>query len=134
MQCGVRASSAPSKDVCLAIDNYFKTAPKDWNLIEFKDLKPKLDSREKPFLLDVREPSEYATGHIKGAVNIPVRELSSNLDRLPKNREQAIVTYCQSGVRSAHAALYLRVYGYTNVRSLDHGIREWIESGEEVER
>ncbi len=134
MQCGIRASDAPSKDVCAAIDSYFKTAPKDWNLIEVKEFSQKLDSRDKPFLLDVREPSEYASGHIRGAVNIPVRDISRNLDKLPENRDQPIVTYCQSGVRSGQAAMYLRVYGYTNVKSLDHGVREWIEKGEDVEK
>jgi len=134
MQCGIKASDALPKDICAAIDSYFKTAPKDWNLIQVKELGQKLDSKDKPFLLDVREPSEYASGHIRGAVNIPVRDISRNLDKLPENRDQPIITYCQSGVRSGQAALYLRVFGYTNVKSLDHGVREWIEKGKGVEK
>jgi rhodanese-related sulfurtransferase len=62
-------------------------------------------------LLDVRSTSEFAGGALPGAINIPGSELSSRLDELPTNR--TIVTYCQSGSRSASAATLLRNKGFT---------------------
>src|SRR5690349_21110012 len=54
-------------------------------------------------LVDVRSPGEYAAGHIQGAVNIPVQELPKRVGELGKDKGRAIVVYCASGSRSAHA-------------------------------
>lgn len=62
-------------------------------------------------LLDVRSPSEYASGAIKGAKNIPVQGLGSRLDELDK--ERTVVVYCRSGMRSSQAASLLRGKGFT---------------------
>jgi rhodanese-related sulfurtransferase len=61
-------------------------------------------------LLDVRTPAEFAGGHLPGAKNVPVGELSARLGELPKDR--AIVAYCQSGMRSASAVRLLRAQGF----------------------
>jgi len=61
------------------------------------------------FLLDVRTPEEYAAGHIDGATNIPLEEVSGRTSELPT--DTVIVTYCQSGNRSASAARTLRQAG-----------------------
>ena len=61
------------------------------------------------FLLDVRTPEEYAAGHIDGATNIPVEEVSGRTAELPT--DTVIVTYCRSGSRSATAAQTLRQAG-----------------------
>ncbi len=60
-------------------------------------------------LLDVRTPAEFHAGHIKGAINIPVGELSRRLDELPS--DGAVVVYCRSGARSARAARQLSTSG-----------------------
>lgn len=65
-------------------------------------------------ILDVRSGAEFAGGHIKGAINIPVHSLSTNLNRL-KNKETSIITCCASGMRSASAKSILKANGYTNV-------------------
>lgn len=65
-------------------------------------------------ILDVRTPGEFSSGHIKGAVNIPVDQLSRNLDKL-KNRDRVIITCCASGMRSGSALGILRSKGYTQV-------------------
>jgi rhodanese-related sulfurtransferase len=65
------------------------------------------------FLVDVRTPAEYASGHIPSAVNIPVTELQ---DRLPTtDRSALIIVYCASGGRSASAAKLLGGLGFTRV-------------------
>lgn len=68
-------------------------------------------------LLDVRTREEFAEGHLKGAVNIPVQELAARANTLPPP-DRRVVVYCRSGGRSASAARHLRSLGY---RVLDLG-------------
>jgi rhodanese-related sulfurtransferase len=79
------------------------------------------------FLIDVRTPGEYATGHLFGAMNIPLAEFQTNLaawlPRLP--REVPIIVYCLGGVRSLQAATILVEAGLANVVNLTGGITEW---------
>lgn len=65
-------------------------------------------------ILDVRTPSEFSSGYIKGAVNIPLNLLSSSLDQIP-DKDQPIITCCASGMRSASAKKLLIREGYSNV-------------------
>jgi rhodanese-related sulfurtransferase len=65
-------------------------------------------------ILDVRSKGEYATGHIKGSVNIPVEQLGNNLNKL-KDKNRTIITCCASGMRSASAKGILTSNNYPNV-------------------
>ena len=65
-------------------------------------------------LIDVRTPQEYATAHVDGAINVPLRELPNRLKRLG-SRRKPLVIYCHSGSRSAQAARYLRERGFQRV-------------------
>ena len=85
-------------------------------------------------LIDIREPAEYAKGHIPGAVPLARGMLEFEIHRLVdsfrsdqtiSNAEQAIVLYCGTGGRSALAALCLNSMGYTNVSSMSGGIVAW---------
>ncbi len=78
------------------------------------------------FLLDVRTPEEFASGHIEGASNISVQTLAQRLAEVP--RDQPIVVYCRSGNRSAQAARILAQAGYTDVYDLG-GIITWQAAG-----
>ena len=78
--------------------------------------------QEPLFLLDVREPYEYAAGHIDGAVNIPLGTLQARIGELP--RDVLIVCVCRSGRRSLQAVHLLRDCGY-GARSLDTGMIGW---------
>jgi phage shock protein E len=74
-------------------------------------------------LLDVRSPEEFGGGHIDGAINIPIQELSGRMDELDdKNHE--IVVYCQSGARSAMAKRLLERDGFTSIHDLG-GLAQW---------
>ena len=78
-----------------------------------------------PFLLDVREAAEVEKdGYIEGAVNIPVREVLANLDKLP-GLDEPIVIYCASGHRGGMMLSSLKLLGYTNVRNLGGGLGGW---------
>jgi phage shock protein E len=73
--------------------------------------------REGARLVDVRTPSEFAAGHIEGALNIPVQELGDRLQEL-EPRDQAVVVYCRSGHRSGNAARLLTRAGFPTVHDL----------------
>jgi sulfur-carrier protein adenylyltransferase/sulfurtransferase len=91
--------------------------------IDAVELKSLLDGESAPYLLDVREPDECAVAMIGGAVNIPVGDLGKRLNEVPKDR--FVVAYCFSGMRSAHAAEFLRSKGYANAVSLKGGVKAW---------
>lgn len=85
-----------------------------------------LRARRVPFLLlDVREPSEFATGAIAGAVNIPMGQVERRLGELPTDRK--IVVMCHSGRRSGIVAARLNELGYRNAISLSGGIEAWMQ-------
>jgi len=111
-----------------AISAYLSALPADFNGIAAPALKARLDAGEKIFLLDVREATEYANGHIAGAVNIPIRTLVANLDKLPP-RDAPIVAYCGVGTRGAYATMALVMLGYTNVKNLGLGLNGWTAQG-----
>lgn len=66
-------------------------------------------------IVDVRSQGEYASGHIKGSINIPVDKLKANLSKLNKDKNKPIITCCASGIRSASAKSILKLNGYTEV-------------------
>jgi len=68
-------------------------------------------------LVDVRSPQEFATGHLPGAVNIPVQDLERRIGELT-GKDRPIVLYCRSGARSSSAARLLASAGYTQVHDL----------------
>jgi rhodanese-related sulfurtransferase len=76
-------------------------------------------------IVDVREPGEYASGHIRGAINIPLSAF--NPDRLVKSRP--VVVYCLSGMRSARALGLLQQAGFTDVRNYRPGVGVWKMQG-----
>jgi len=86
-------------------------------------------TEDKPDLviLDVRTASEFEDGHIEGAVNIPVQELSARLDEL--SREDELLVYCRTGNRSAQAVDILQDVGFTKIYHMNAGITGWIEAG-----
>ncbi|WP_234110488.1 rhodanese-like domain-containing protein [Chryseobacterium sp. R2A-55] len=67
-------------------------------------------------ILDVRSKGEFASGHIKNSINIPVDQLQNNLSRL-KDKNTCIITCCASGMRSSSAQNILKKAGYTNVHN-----------------
>ena len=104
---------------------YIATLPAGYGTIKPADLNTALAGTPVPFLLDVREAAEITNdGFIAGAVNIPVREVLNNLDKLPA-KDQPIVIYCASGARGAMIMASLQMLGYTNVQNLAGGLGGW---------
>ncbi len=82
------------------------------------------------FVLDVREPYEYAEAHIDGATLIPLGELSTRLSEVPRNRQ--VVVVCRSGNRSQKGRDVLRDAGYSSVASMTGGLIRWQANGKPV--
>ncbi len=83
------------------------------------------------FVLDVRDPWEYAEGRIPGALSVPQSDLALRLAEVPKDRDVLVV--CATGNRSLRSAGFLKAVGYTRVTNLDGGTSGWIEAGNPVE-
>ena len=81
-------------------------------------------------LIDVREPEEFALGHIPGAVNLPQADLATRLSEIPRDRP--ILTICQSGMRSLRSAQFLRQEGFQDVATVGGGTRAWLAAGRPV--
>lgn len=79
--------------------------------------------RATPFLLDVREPWEYAHCHIDGARSMPMGTIPSRLDAVPK--DQDIVVICHHGARSQQVAILLERSGFGRVHNLQGGVHAW---------
>ena len=121
--------------MCSAMEeHFFKALRKGWHILTSEELNDSFKSNEKIFLLDVREPEEFSSGHIEGSINIPIRDLPSRTKELPENFDQSIVSICLSGARSAYATMFLKVYGYTDVMNLDFGITGWMNKGYPIVR
>jgi hydroxyacylglutathione hydrolase len=82
-------------------------------------------------VLDVREPEEYARGHVPGAVNLPQAELASRLDEVPRDRPVQVI--CQGGFRSLRSAQFLTQCGYHTVANVTGGTGAWQASGYPME-
>lgn len=66
-------------------------------------------------IIDLRTPSEFAVGHVDGAVNLPIDKLGQSYATVVPDKARQIVVYCQSGARSAVAAQFLKLQRYVNV-------------------
>lgn len=93
------------------------------------DVKAMLDRGEKLVLVDVREESEWAKDHLPGAVHLGKGVIERDVEQKVPDTATPLVLYCGGGFRSALAADNLGKMGYTNVISMDGGIRVWREKG-----
>ena len=85
-------------------------------------------------LLDVREPAEFAAGHILGAKNLPLAQLGARAAELDKWKARPIIVYCDGGGRAARALPLLRQRGFSEVYNLNGGFPGWQQAGLPVEK
>lgn len=88
-----------------------------------------LIAADNPFILDVRTPVEFQSGHIPGAVLIPVQQLAKRIGEIAAQRDRKVFVYCRSGNRSTVAAKILKDAGFRAIFNLRHGILEWQAAG-----
>ncbi len=91
------------------------------------EIKDRLDRGDKLTLVDVREESEFAKDHLPGAIHLGKGVIERDIEANVPDPRTELVLYCGGGFRSALAADNLQKMGYTNVISMDGGVREWRE-------
>ena len=102
-------------------------------MLEPDQLAERLDSREPPLVLDVRDAGEFADGHIPGSVHSPSEELADRAAELPRDRELAVV--CSGGKRSGLGASILKREGFEHVTHVAHGgVGTWRDAGRPIEQ
>jgi rhodanese-related sulfurtransferase len=102
--------------------------------VSITDVNGMLDRRERFHLIDVREDSEWANGHLPAAQHLGKGVIERDIEMAISDRAAPIVLYCGGGFRSALAADNLQKMGYTNVVSMDGGWRGWTEAGLPTEK
>jgi rhodanese-related sulfurtransferase len=110
----------------LKIVNDAKTRVKESDV---RDIKARLDRGEKLILVDTREDSEWARGHLPDAIHLGKGVIERDIEKQVPDKAAPLVLYCGGGFRSALAADNLQKMGYTNVISMDGGWRGWNEAG-----
>lgn len=95
---------------------------KDISIDESKKL---INDGEVTLILDVRNEDEFAEGHLKNAIQIPVKELKENLSDIEKFKDELVLVYCRSGKRSAEAIDILKENGFKNLVHMKDGISKW---------
>ena len=98
------------------------------------DVKATLDRAEPFHFVDVREDDEFSEDHAAGAIHIGKGVLERDIETAIPNKQEKIVLYCGGGYRSVLAADSIRQMGYTNVISMDGGIKAWREAGYPIEK
>lgn len=91
-------------------------------------------SEKAPFVLDVRTPKEYASGHVPGAINIPHTQIKDRLAELESYRDREVVVYCERGGRAAIASGILRAAGFQQIEHMRGDMSGWRKGGLPVER
>ena len=88
-----------------------------------------LINQGKGVFLDVRDPAQFAAGHVRDARNIPQKELKSRISELDKFKSKTVIVVCSSGAQSARAVSQLKSAGFGEVYSLEGGLAAWQAQG-----
>lgn len=128
---GAQPTEAPAFVVEDVLAQYVAGLPETFNAVRVADLATELSAENNLVIVDVRTADEYAEGHIEGAINVPLQEVTQNLALLP-DPEADIVIVCGSGHRSALAMVALNLLGYDNARSMMAGMGGWTNAGNPV--
>jgi rhodanese-related sulfurtransferase len=124
------AAAGETVDLATGVDRFLTSMPAGYYTIStVEGLKTRLKDPQ-VLLVDVREPSEYRSGHIPNAINIPLRTLTQNLDQIARDRP--VVLYCSSGYRSAMGVMTLHLLGYDQVQGFPPSFAGWKKAGEAI--
>ena len=99
-----------------------------------QEVQAKLARSDRFHLVDVREDSEWAAGHLPRAVHLGKGVIERDIEHAVPDTQSEIILYCGGGYRSALAADNLQKMGYQNVWSMDGGFRAWREAGLTIEQ
>lgn len=93
--------------------------------ISIEESKKLINDGDVTLILDVRNEDEFAEGHLKNSIQIPVNELKESLGDIEKFKDELVLVYCRSGKRSAEAMDILKENGFTNLVHMKDGISKW---------
>lgn len=121
------AASAPALDPSpgleATVDAFLQNIPRGfYGVRDVAKIQAKV-TEGKTLFIDVREPSEYAGGHIPEAINIPLRDLAQNLDQVPY--DQPVMLYCSTGYRTGIGVMALHLLGYENIEGFPPSYVGW---------
>ena len=117
-----------------AVQEMVEKAKAAVRLVTAEEVKEALDKKEPAVFLDVRDPGEFATGHLPGAINVSRGTLEFKIwDKVP-DQNAKIYVYCQTAIRSALAAKTLNDLGYKNAVLMNAQFAEWVQAGYPVEK
>ncbi len=125
-------SSLPPAELSAEITHFLTSLPGDYYTISNTAALKNIIKSDRPLLIDVRTPAEYAAGHIPNAINIPLPNLTENLDKIPSDRP--VILYCTTGYRTAMGVMSLQMLGYSNVRGFPPSFQGWKLAGEPLEK
>lgn len=94
----------------------------------------KMQNERNAVIVDVRETDEWNTGHIAGAIHIPLSDVKNRVAELEKFKDSPVITQCRSGARSAKAAEVLINAGFSAVYNLDGGINAWQKAALDIQK
>lgn len=103
-------------------------------VVKADEVKAAIDKKEKAVFLDVRDPNEFAAGHLPGAINVSRGTLEFNVWGKIPDQSAKIYVYCKTAGRSALATKTLNDLGYKNAVLMDAQFEDWIKAGYPVER
>ncbi len=126
---GVQAAAVPQ-----IVTELVAEAKSQVKTIDMETFRKVIDGKAYDYIIDVREPNEFAAGHIPDAINIPRGVIEFRIWRLtgyPDSTDTSIrlYTYCKSGSRCALAARSLQALGFTNVTAVDMKLADWQAAG-----
>jgi rhodanese-related sulfurtransferase len=133
-------SIAQERDWPEVVDQYVANAKKSVTVVKTEDFRKMLDKLGDAVVLDVREPDEFKSGHLPGAINIPRGLVEFRIWKAvagyPAKTDtgKKIYIYCRTGGRCVLAAKSLMDLGFTNVFAVDIKIVDWIKAGYPIER
>ena len=125
-------SQTPSESLNFksGVDRFLTSIPAGYYTIATVEGLKSLLENPQTTLVDVRKPSEYRSGHIPNAINIPLRTLTHNLDKIARDRP--VLLYCSTSYRSAMGVMTLHLLGYDNVQGFPPSFVGWKTAGEAI--
>ena len=93
-----------------------------------------LINREAAIVIDVRNPDEFAAGHLPDALNIPLDKLAERVGEIEKYKEKPVILCCAAGMRSGKGCAELAKLGFSRVHSLAEGVDGWVGAGYPIKK
>ncbi len=131
---GARCWLAALMAVCLALAPLPLLAVHLHPVIGQAQLVNRISGEQAPPLIDIRTPAEYRSGHIPGAINIPLQDFQRRFAELDAFRDREMVLYCETAARASYGGRWLKAQGFDELRVLDGHMGAWRGAGLPTER